>query len=376
MSGISASSEYIGWRVEVFVGVFTALEVILVSLRFYARSLTASQYASDDWLVLAALLGQFVQAGIVIGSIEQGSGGYHVAYLEETRPEGLVLFSKYLVAVSIWYITTIWIAKLSICILYRRLFPQRPVIILLWVTVGVMMLTAIVTLIVTFLACRPFWTNWAPPDVQMTHCIDKEALFVWGTLPNVVTDIIMLAIPLPVVWKLQAATNLKIALTITFVIGSAGLVTSILRLRAFYTINPFVDTTYNAVELEIWTVLEPGLYLISACLLVYRPLLEKIRTGITFVRNKVTTLRTSGPRSENYQLGEGPYDRQHDKRQSNRAAGFDQLWDQDDNSQSAFRAHSRFAGGPTSSSLALHRDNDNEAGIMRTTVIQHSWDPA
>jgi hypothetical protein len=44
---------------------------------------------------------------------------------------------------------------------------------------------------------------------------------------------------------------------------------------AFHNTNSFTDATYNAVELIIWTVCEPGIYLIAACIMVYRPLLEK-----------------------------------------------------------------------------------------------------
>lgn len=61
------SSENIGWRLLVFVGVFTPLQTIFVALRFYARSLVRSPWAWDDGLIVTALLGQFVAAGIAIG---------------------------------------------------------------------------------------------------------------------------------------------------------------------------------------------------------------------------------------------------------------------------------------------------------------------
>lgn len=153
------------------------------------------------------------------GSIKQGGVGLHVEYLEETQPEKITIFLKYLVAESIWYLATIWLAKLSICILYRRLFPARWVYILLCIIVFILIGTSIATVVALLAACRPFSANWGPPDVQQTYCIDKEPIFVWGTLPNVITDAILLVIPLPIVWKLHMATNLKLALTFTFLIG-------------------------------------------------------------------------------------------------------------------------------------------------------------
>lgn len=56
----------------------------------------------------------------------------------------------------------------------------------------------------------------------------------------------------------------------------SGLVTSIIRFAAFFQRNSFTDGTWAAVDLIIWTQVEPGVYLISACLMTFRPLLERI----------------------------------------------------------------------------------------------------
>ena len=60
---------------------------------------------------------------------------------------------------------------------------------------------------------------------------------------------------------------------------ASGLVTSIIRFTTFFQKNSFVDGTWSAVDLIIWTQVETGVYLISACLMTYRPLLERIRKG-------------------------------------------------------------------------------------------------
>lgn len=57
---------------------------------------------------------------------------------------------------------------------------------------------------------------------------------------------------------------------------SSGLVTSIIRFVMFFRNNAVADGTWTAVDLETWTQIEPGVYLISACLMTYRPLLESI----------------------------------------------------------------------------------------------------
>ncbi|KAF3003828.1 hypothetical protein G7054_g5470 [Neopestalotiopsis clavispora] len=277
MASVSGdSAEYIGWRLEVFIGVFTPLVIAAVALRFYARSLTASKRDAGDWLILAALVGQIVAGGIAIGSVKQAGVGHHVEYLAETNPEAITTFFKYLVAMSTWYASTESLAKLAVCLLYKRVFPQKPVIITINITMFILIGASIGGGLADLFGCTPFSAHWGSAEEQAKYCINTEALFVWGSFPNIVTDVIMLTLPMPIVWKLHTSKMLRLALVTTFLFGNIGLITSILRFVAFYNKSSFIDPTYSGVELIIWTVCEPGVYLIAACLVVYRPLLEKV----------------------------------------------------------------------------------------------------
>ncbi|KAH0591762.1 hypothetical protein MHUMG1_10494 [Metarhizium humberi] len=289
-SEMNTSPEYTGYRLEVFIAVFTPLTIIAVALRFYARSLTSKKIDSGDWLIIAALVGQIVAGGIAIGAVKQAGVGHHAAYLAETNPETLVAFFKYLVAMSTWYATTEGLAKLAVCILYKRLFPQRGIHIVINTTMLVLVGASVGGGLADLFGCTPFSAHWGTAEEQAAHCIDTEALFVWGSFPNIVTDVVLLVLPMPIVWGLHASVRLRLVLVLTFLFGSifgeliggdSGLITSVLRFIAFYNKSSFIDPTFHAVELIIWTVCEPGVYLIAACLLVYRPLLEKI--GIPLV---------------------------------------------------------------------------------------------
>ncbi|KAI1821503.1 hypothetical protein F4861DRAFT_518656, partial [Xylaria intraflava] len=389
MDPVSLSSEYAGWKVYVFLAVFTPLVILFVGLRFYARYLSAARYGLEDWLILVALAAQLVETGIFIASLIQSGVGYHVTYLEATSPEKVPLFLKYLVAESVWYLATIWIAKASICMLYRRLFPGRVVYVLLWTIIAIVIATSIATVIALLAACTPFSANWGSPEVQATQCINKEPIFVWGTLPNVITDAVMLVLPLPIVWNLQMAVNLKIALTGTFVIGSLGLVTSILRLLSFNNSNSFTDATYNAVVLQIVTLAEAGIYIISACLLVMRPLLEKVRDRATTILSKNRTTGLGGSVG-NYELSRTPYNRQRGESQNSiRKEGPDHLWTDEEQGQigmpgdrSQFVAAASYGPKVLTDTQNLLPSPTNghggqgNPGIVRTTVIKQSWGEA
>ena len=56
----------------------------------------------------------------------------------------------------------------------------------------------------------------------------------------------------------------------------SGLATSILRFTSFFHGSAVEDGTWGSVDLMTWTIIEPDVYLIAACLPTYRPLLVKI----------------------------------------------------------------------------------------------------
>lgn len=145
--------------------------------------------------------------------------GYHITWVVENHPEAAEAFFKYLIAISSWYWATISLSKLAICIFYRILFPQKSVFIILCLVAGILIFTAVVSFTVGLAACRPFEAQWAATAVQAEKCINKEKLYVWSTFPNIVTDVVLLVLPLPIIWKLHTSRQLKIALSGTFLLG-------------------------------------------------------------------------------------------------------------------------------------------------------------
>lgn len=123
-------------------------------------------------------------------------------------------------AIATWYFLTCGFGKLAICVFYRTLFPQRSVLIILCTTAGIIICTAIATSVANLAACTPFSAAWGSTEAQASECIDKERLYIWASFPNIITDVILLVLPLPITWGLHTTKRLKVALTFTFLIGS------------------------------------------------------------------------------------------------------------------------------------------------------------
>jgi hypothetical protein len=69
-------------------------------------------------------------------------------------------------------------------------------------------------------ACNPVQRGW---DVTITtgSCINRPALYIATAGLGIYTDIVLLAIPIPVILRLQMPSTEKILTLFVFVVGSA-----------------------------------------------------------------------------------------------------------------------------------------------------------
>ena len=204
-----------------------------------------------------------------------GGVGRHLLALELTNPAKIVVWAKFLIAIEWIYLAAITFPKLCILSIYLRIFITKAY----RMTVYTLGMTVILTFIGGGLAgslgCQPlayFWDHTIPGG----HCFNTNAFFRWISLPNVLTDVIMLVLPLPFIWALHMTRNQKIGLTVTFLTGSVGLIASIFRFTKFFRNDAITDGTFSSVELMSWTIVEPGVYLIAASLPTLRPLVQRV----------------------------------------------------------------------------------------------------
>jgi hypothetical protein len=69
--------------------------------------------------------------------------------------------------------------------------------------------------------CRPyqhFWMQYIDPTAKGT-CIDLYPFFLGNAAASVVTDFLILLVPIPMVWQLQMPTGQKLAVSSIFLLG-------------------------------------------------------------------------------------------------------------------------------------------------------------
>lgn len=105
-----------------------------------------------------------------------------------------------------------------ILILYLRVFRGKWVRRLTWTVAIFLALYIIGTIIATSLLCRPLAYNW-DKTIPNGHCANKLAAYRYVSIPNIVSDIAIIVLPIPTLWKLHLPIPKKVGVALTFLTG-------------------------------------------------------------------------------------------------------------------------------------------------------------
>ena len=150
---------------------------------------------------------------IVLLDVHNGLGK-HAVYV----PKGTEDFLHTLFFKEILYNASITLCKISVLFFYRRTFAITGTMrICLWI-LGIFFVGWAVSMTFTVIfMCQPVQKAWKP-DLP-GHCANLFAFFLGQAIPNIVTDVVLLLLPLPYLWRLQIQLPQKIALVSVFLLG-------------------------------------------------------------------------------------------------------------------------------------------------------------
>lgn len=122
-------------------------------------------------------------------------------------------------AVQILYNPILALVKSSVLIFLTRLFGQKDWVrrSLLWLNIAnISQMVAVFFAIL--LQCSPVAFNW-DPTIRGGYCVDRRVLYVSTAVFNIVTDCLILGLPLWVFSSLRIPKRAKIALLVVFTLG-------------------------------------------------------------------------------------------------------------------------------------------------------------
>ncbi|KAM0796141.1 hypothetical protein BDR22DRAFT_893479 [Usnea florida] len=176
----------------------------------------------------------------------------------------------------ILYNPAIALAKISILVLYRRIFPGHRLLIILWTVGAFVVCYCTAQFFVLLIQCRPIQAAW-DPTVPNPVCIRVNTTYIVIGSFNALTDIVTLCIPIPILWRLQVSRERRAQLIGMFMLGGFVCVVSIYRIPKMYSIS-LSDVSWSDVEPCVWSVVEVDVAIVCACLPTFRPLFDpKVR---------------------------------------------------------------------------------------------------
>ncbi|KAL9130709.1 MAG: hypothetical protein Q9217_001188 [Psora testacea] len=166
---------------------------------------------------------------------------------------------------------TILVALLSILFFYRHIFPQPWFKRALIGTGAFVLCTGFVFICLTIFQCIPVESQWDPTKAPGARCIDYPSVVFASGLLNALISIFVLVLPLPLIWQLNISTQKKRLIMLTFALGGAECIISIIRLAFVHSFKG-ADATWGNVPTANLTTVELGIGILCACVPVYRPL--------------------------------------------------------------------------------------------------------
>ncbi|KAF2183129.1 hypothetical protein K469DRAFT_499974, partial [Zopfia rhizophila CBS 207.26] len=255
---------------------FIVIETVFISLLFISRYLNHDQKSGMGMLSFMTI-GYLVCMGkVTIGilMVKIGGAGIHLRALElHTISNALKLQT----ALQIVCPLTTSLTKLAVCCFFLHIFglTSRTYQHVIKGTFILILCVLFVQVLIPFANCKPFSYTWNKM-IDGKCAMDGIVLWRYLSIPNIVTDVIMVAIPIPALYKLHVSVATKIGLCVCFLTCAFGIAAAVLRFHSFLLVRDFSDITYRIIYPLVWTIAESGIYIIAGVIPTLRPLVRRI----------------------------------------------------------------------------------------------------
>ncbi|CAI4214399.1 unnamed protein product [Parascedosporium putredinis] len=265
---------------------------LMVGLRFYSRGVVTRVLGREDWCILVAWL---LVIGFTVTTILQASvaSGRHIWTLKEGAMPKYLLYSFINV---IFYQLSLCFSKISILFLYIRVLTYNYARRAAYILLAIVIIYNTLGFISSMTLCRPLRAYW---DFTITEKKCHPVSFMWAAIGlHIGTDFLIFLLPMPVILGMNLPRGQKIGLVVVFALGFFVCFISILRAVWIHGLFDAIDSTYDFTAITNWTVVEVNTAIAIPCLLVLKPLLNKILPRF---------FSASGPhRNQVYNLDEHP----------------------------------------------------------------------
>ncbi|KAL1597051.1 hypothetical protein SLS60_008633 [Paraconiothyrium brasiliense] len=273
---------------------FSILATLAVTLRLTAHAVAHKKWTiSDHLIIVACVFAVGLQSISITGVFQAGIGYGHVTEIAlKYGLEPITKLSQLIIPLQFLWVLSLSCTKLSILCLYLKIFPIQWLAWGSYATMSVIIAWTVATILAGCLICRPFAYNWDKTIIGGS-CGNQVTSFTVTGIINLITDAMVLLLPMYPLSKLQMATYKKITLITVFGLGVVYISPILLHACSLFLTNmartciisalrisvlssmDFADITYTIPKANIFSGVEPCLAVVLASVPMMRPLLGR-----------------------------------------------------------------------------------------------------
>ncbi|TGO44540.1 hypothetical protein BCON_0501g00010 [Botryotinia convoluta] len=226
-----------------------------VALRVYARHLKKVGLGADDYLIMGALVG-LKQLGYPAPAPSTQIG----------KPDSNIAFWPG----ELLQIPALGFVKLSLILFYRRVFTRNAAPrfnIITWFMILIIIIWMLSFFFsILFICGTDFSAYWTSTIVEKAHCVDTDKLHNAFAISDVVTDFVIISLPVPMVCVLFLFKQINLTSK-----PQSTIAASIVRMIVFIqatavNYDPHADFEFICTSGLYWSLIESSLGVIAACL--------------------------------------------------------------------------------------------------------------
>ncbi|KAI1809445.1 hypothetical protein GGS20DRAFT_580699 [Poronia punctata] len=227
----------------------------IIFLRVAGRFVRSEKLFREDKTAVFAVIPLFIRMALVHLVLLWGTNNARFSWplterekMHKSIASGLVLASRML------YAATLWILKLAILDFFKRLtstFWRRSHDITLNIIRGILAVTFVAILVTDLVECRPFNHYWQVEPDPGGHCRQGYVQLITMATSNILTDLILVLFPVPIILTSHMGPKKKFQLTCLFGLSLAPVATTIYRVIYVLRTNGNQQTRSLLASVEI-----------------------------------------------------------------------------------------------------------------------------
>ncbi|KAK5116997.1 hypothetical protein LTR62_006718 [Meristemomyces frigidus] len=263
----NAPRRNLGGTTSKISGVLIGFIALAIIFRFMARmTFLESKVGADDWTILVAFI-LLIPSTAIVQLMTWHGLGKDIWFVSANNVDTIFF---YFYIGEFFYFPIVALTKISIILLYLRIFPSS--ISTRFRTISYILIGLITAYAVTFtillgFECTPISYVWKSWDGEHEgKCLELVSVLFISSALNIIFDIFVMVLPIPKLVKLHVNHSKKVGILITFMLGVFVTACSVIRLLYFTEWSGLPNVTYHYNAITLWSNLEAGLSVFCACM--------------------------------------------------------------------------------------------------------------